>query len=415
MKKEQVKYILRNISRKKKQSFFTILCITVSSFVIFENLSLNNGIQFKLKEGINQAISGQLTIYSTNNKKVNILESQLKEQKTFSWDTKDIKSLQHISDYITVDRRIRFGSLISYGDETSYVNVHALEPSHLKRMKKLLNIKCGSMPQNGKNILISETTAKDLHCNVGDTILLVANNINDYMSDEIAVVSGVFAEKGLSIFLNYTAFIPYNFGEGIVQLEEGQCLELVVNSKTNSDIPKKTIDKIKENINNRTNKLNITSWDKTIPLFYSIANLWKGSGYFIHTLFIILSLMILTNLASLIVYSRKKEFGTLLAIGFSWRKITLMVCLEYLLITLFAILISYVMVAILIFCIPDTGFYIPSKDMQSALMTEFIRPFLRIEDLAYVLSLFCLTVTVAVLISISRIKRLKPIVLINNN
>lgn len=415
MEKEQVKYILRNIGRKKKQSFFTILCIAVSSFVIFGNLSLNNGIQFKLKEGINQAISGQLTIYSTNNKKVNILESQLKEQRTFSWNIKGSKSIQHISDYITVNRRIRFGSLVSYGDETSYVNIHALELSHLNRMKKLLNIKCGSMPQNGKNILISETTAKDLRCNVGDTILLVANNINDYMSDEVAVVSGVFAEKGLSIFLNYTAFIPYSFGEEIVQLENGQCLELIVNSKTNLDIPKKTIDKIKENINNRTDKLNITSWDKTVPLLYSIANLWKGNGYLIHILFIILSLMILTNLASLIIYSRKKEFGTLLAIGFSWRKITLMVCLEYLSITLFTILISYIMIIILIFFTPDTGFYIPSKDMQSALMAESIKPFLKITDLVYVLSLFCLTMITAVLISISRIKRLKPIVLINNN
>lgn len=414
MKKEQIKYILRNVSRKKKQSFFTMLCITVSSFIILGNISLNNGIQAKLKEGINQAISGQLTVYSANDSKVNILESQLKEQRTFHWNTADAESFKNISTNISINRRIRFGSLVSYEEETSYVNIHALETSHLDRIKNLITIKYGKMPKKSKDILISETTADDLHCNIGDTILLVAENINDYMSDEVAVITGIFEEKGLAIFLNYTAFMSYGFGEEIVQIEEDQCLELIINSTTGSDIPDKTISQIKEKLNTQADDINIASWDKTVPLFYKIANIWKGSGYITQAIFIVFSLVILINLASLIVYSRKKEFGTLLAVGFSWRKITIMVSLEYLLITCIAVLTAYILTLLFIYSLPDTLIHISSKEMQSALMAESIKLFLHAKDLLYVLLLFCLTILAAVLISISRIKRLSPIALINN-
>lgn len=414
MKIEELKYIIRNISRNKKQTFFTILCIFISSFVILGNLSMNNGIQTKLKQGINQAISGQLTVYSTNDATINILESQLKDQNPFQWDGADTKAVEKISNDITINKRIRFGSLISFGDETSYTNVHALEQPHLQRMQTLITIKNGVMPIRNREILISETLADDLHCNVGDTLLLVADNINNYMSDDVAVVTGIFAEKGLSIFLNYTAFIPYMFGNEIVQIGNDECLELVLNSNNNLDFSDKTIAEIEDIIKSCNPTVLVVSWNKTIPLFYSIANIWKNTGYFIHVFFIIFSLMILTTLVSLIVYSRKKEFGTLLAIGFSWKKITFIICLEYLIISLVAILLSITVLGCLFLFIPGMGFYISSKDLQSALMAEYILPYFNIVDCLYIILIFSITMTLSVLLSIYRIKKLTPIELINN-
>ena len=97
MTNEQFKYILRNIGRKKKQTFFSILCISISTLIILVNIALNNGIQYKLKQGINEVISGQLTIYKSNNKNINILEAQLKEQSKFIWDKENSDDLLKIS------------------------------------------------------------------------------------------------------------------------------------------------------------------------------------------------------------------------------------------------------------------------------------------------------------------------------
>lgn len=299
---------------------------------------MNNGMQYKLKEGINQAISGQLTIYKAVNPKINILESQLKEQKEFLFPMTIIKDLQKDNEDLIIDKRIRFGSLISYSEETSYVNVHALEKEHLQRIFRLLTLRTGTMPENGNSILISETTAEELKCSPGDTLLLLANNIHDYMSDEIAVISGIFEENGIALFLNYNAFVPYEFGEKLTQVGEGNCLEFIINTSDNEDISAKCIHTIQTHFYSLSSEMRMVTWEETVPLLYRIVKVWKSGGHLTQIIFVAFSLLILSNLATLIIHSRKKEFGTLLVFGFSWFKISCILIAEYLIITVVAIM-----------------------------------------------------------------------------
>ncbi len=412
MKKELLNYITRNLARKKKQTFFSILCIMVSSMIILFNISLNNGIQHKLKEGVNNAISGQITIYNINNSKLNILEAQLKEQIPFEWSIKEQNKIIREIQNIHINKRIRFGSLISFKDETSYVNIHSLEDDHLLKINNLINIKEGTLPDKS-SILISETTAKDLKVQIGDTVLLVANNLNDYMSDEIAKVSGIFEEKGLAIYLGYSAFVHYELGGNIVQLPTDECLELIVNSSDGLDLTDNHYKKIVSEFNAINSELKIAPWDKTVPLFFTVANIWKASGAYIQIIFIAFSLIILVNLISLIINSRKKEIGTLLAFGFSWTKITFMLCIEYLLIVIISIIISYTLLSIFIQLLPHGSIIIQSKDMQAALMTDILPLILYVKNIIYVSFLFCTSIIVAVFISILKLKRKNPILLLN--
>lgn len=358
-------------------------------------------------------MSGQLTVYNTEDPKINILESRLQDQEPFFWDTDKSDSIKAGAPPITIDRRIRFGSLISFNEETSYINIHAIEKPHMFRLQRLLGL--NGFPAEGNSIVISESVAKDLKCSVGDTVLLVADNINDYMSDEIAVVTEIFEERGLATMLSYTGFTRYDFGAGIVQLADDECLELIINPVSNVDFTKEEIARIRQKLNTQDENLKLSPWDETVPFLFRIVNVWKGGGYFTQTLFIVFSLMILVNLVSLIIDSRKKEFGTLLAIGFSWKKILLLVSLEYLIITLTSVCLSCGAISVLIAALPENGIYIASKDMQSALMAEYLKFQPYISDFLYTLSLFCATTLIAVLISISRVKHLNSVVLINKN
>lgn len=413
MKNEQLKYVVRNITRKKKQTFFTLLCIGISSCIILGNIAMNNGLQYKLKEGINQAVSGQLTIYKATDPKINILESQLKEQKSFAFPADAFDTLAKSTDDLVINKRIRFGSLISYGEETSYVNIHALEKDHVQRMAKLLTLQSGAMPERGKSILISETTAEELKCHTGDTILLLATNVHDYMSDQTAVISGVFEENGIALFLNYNAFVPYSFGEELVQLEAGDCLEFIINTSDNKDIPSESVETIQARFSTLSPQMRVATWEETVPLLYRIVKVWKGGGYMTQVIFVVFSLLILINLTTLIIHSRKREFGTLLVFGFSWWKISGMLIAEYLIVTIAAVLLGAGIIVLAIWGIHDPGIYIASKDMQAALMTEYLKPILYMKDLIYTLCLFGATTMLAVVISIGRIKGWNPISLIN--
>lgn len=411
-KAERFRYIFRNFGRKKKQTFFTLLCITISAFSILINMALANGIQWRLREGICQTMSGQLTLYGSGGADINILESQLKEQRKFQWSDEDARRLKRAFEGLSVYRRIRFGSLISYGDETSYIFIHALEKPHLDKIKNLLVISRGRMPQEKGEILIGETLAGELHCQVGDSLLLVAENTHDYMSDEIGIVAGIFEERGLAIFFNYMGFLPYGMGKEIVGLEGDETLEVILNPAGHAELSETELHRMDRYIGGTGKEVALATWDKTIPLFFTIVRVWEAGGLFTRIIFIVFSLVILVNLTSLIVNSRRKEFGTLLAMGFSWKEITAMLCLEYFFLGCIAVGIAVGMVNSVFLSLPEAGLTIASKDIQAALMSDVLRPFLYLKDIGYVWLLFSMTVLGAVGISILRIRRLSPVFLI---
>lgn len=396
-------YILRNLGRKKKQTLFSTLCISVSSLVILADFALLNGMEARLKEAVNEVISGQVTVFSSDDERINILEAQLKDQKPFVWGEEEQSRFEDEFSGLHLNRRIRIGSLISYGDETSYVNFHALEEEALKKVNEMLVFRKGGMAEKKDEVVISEAVAEDLNCAVGDTVLLVANNLYDYMSDAIGIVSGIFEEKGLAIFLTHNGFMPYESGMVLAETGEGESLELVINPDTDRDLSPKEIAALRQAFNNYFEEpFRLASWEQTVPLFYSIIKVWQGGGVITQLLFLLFSLIILITLTSLIVYSRRKELGTLRAIGFSRNQVKRLLCAEYALLCMLSVGLGFGILQLFICLLGADGVSISSKDMQSALMTDRLYPFLRVKDLLYVLFLFTLTTLISTLISVRK-------------
>lgn len=408
-----LKYVFKNLGRKKKQTFFCVLCILISSFIVFADLAMINGINNGLRRGINDVISGQLTVYRSNYQQINILESQLNKQEPFEWTQDQTKQVNGVPVDCRQNRRLRMGSLVSFEDETSYINFQALEKDHLERINNMLTMQSGRMAETAKEIVISESMADNLHCMVGDTILLVAGNIHDYMTDEIGIVSGIFEEKGLAVYLGYNGFMPYASGLEIAGVENGQCLELILNPTDNKDFTKEEIQAIMRYFKKNYPHLTLASWEQTVPLMYAITQVWGGGGIITQVLFTLFSLIILITLVSLVVYSRRKEFGTLLAIGFSWKKVKALVCVEYAIITVASVTAASLLLLLFINLLPETGVYIASTEMQSALMTENLRLIATTANYGFVLFLFTITTIASVLISIRKIQKNRITSLIN--
>jgi ABC-type lipoprotein release transport system permease subunit len=409
-----IKYIVNNMTRKKKQTIFCFSSILIPSLIILADYAILNGMEKALKRGIDQVISGQLVIGSNKNNNINIIESNLNEQALFIYDTNNLNELKTISPEIVLNQRIRLGALVSYGDETSYTNFHALEDDHLRRISEMLSVNKGRMPEKENEIVISESLARSLFCGVGDTLLLLATNVSDYMSDALGIVSGIFEEKGLAIFLNYNAFMPYRFGLEIAEIPGGQAVELIVNHAGGKDFTREEIRSVSNYFKATDPALTVTTWRQTVPLMSAIINVWSGGGVITQIVFISFSLIILVTLASLVVRSRRKEIGTLLAIGFSWTKVSFLLCAEYLLIAFASVSTAYLLLHILLATLPPAGIEIASEYMQAALMTEKLLPLATFTDFLYVLLLFVATATLSVLISIRKLRKTKIHSLLTN-
>jgi ABC-type lipoprotein release transport system permease subunit len=399
-----LKYILRNTGRKKKQTFFSVLCISVSSFIILLSVAQGNGIENGLKKGINEVIAGELTAYQSENPRLNILESQLKELEPFEWTETGRAQWMAAFPNTAVSRRIRLGALISFGDETSYVHFHALEPEHLQRVVSMFTLLNGRMAEGEHEIVISETLAAELLCGVGDSLLLIADNIYGYMSDAIGVVTGIFREKGLAVFLGYNGFMPYALGKEIAEIPDDVCVELLINPAGDRGFSKREIAVMQDYYAKVHPGLQLVSWEKTVPLMYAIVRVWHGGGLMTQIVFTLFSLIILVTLISLIIHARRRELGTLWAMGFSRVNIRMLIASEYTAIALFSILLSLTEWLALSAFLPEKGIPIGSGYMQAAFMAERLLPVLYLADFVYVLLLFILTTIVASLISTRRLQ-----------
>lgn len=417
MKAEQIIYVFRNLQRKKKQTLFSFLCVGISSLIILGNMSFNNGIQKQLKKGINEGISGNISVYESSQGNINILESQLSSQEKFQFDEHSMHKFSEKFPGLLLNKRIRYGALVAHQEETSFLNLHALTEDHLQRVSELFLLKDGVFPQNESDILISESLAEEIKVNVGDTLLLVADNTNGYMSDAVTAVKGIFQEDGLAIYFDRIGFIKYTFGEDMVQVDDSEAIELIINPdfKNQADISNSQSKEISKYFNSLDTNFKSVSWEYTVPLLFSIVKVWQWGGRFTHIIFLSFSLVILISVSTLVANSRRKEFGTFIAMGFRWWDIYRMMLLEYLLIAIAAISFSVLLLQFTFYIIlPTSGLHITSKDLQAALLAEYIPPTMYGNDVLYITIAFILVISISLAITILKAKKSNPVTLINS-
>jgi len=380
-------------------------------------MSFNNGIQKQLKKGINEGISGNISVYESSQGNINILESQLSSQEKFQFDEHSIHKFSEKFPDLLLNKRIRYGALVAHQEETSFLNLHALTEDHLQRVSELFLLKDGVFPQNESDILISESLAKEIKVNVGDTLLLVADNTNGYMSDAVAAVKGIFQEDGLAIYFDRIGFIKYTFGEDMVQVDDSEAIELIINPdfKNQADISNSQSKEISKYFNSLDTNFKSVSWEDTVPLLFSIVKVWQWGGRFTHIIFLSFSLVILISVSTLVANSRRKEFGTFIAMGFRWWDIYRMMLLEYLLIAIAAISFSVLLLQFTFYIIlPTSGLHIISKDLQAALLAEYIPPTMYGNDVLYITIAFILVISISLAITILKAKKSNPVTLINS-
>lgn len=399
-----IRLSLKNITRKKSRAFLIFILSVVAAFNIFYQTAQKNSVQNSLKQLIGEAISGQYIIYDSE-EKLNVLESQFSDLKLFNWNERLEKSLRKETDGILhVSPRLRFGGMMSSGDESIGINLQALSGEHLERVSSILDFHGGTIPGNNDEIMLSETFADELNSKVGDTLVVLANNRNGYLSDTILVISGIFRTNGLPQFLTPIGYIHYDKGKSLMGLEKDETMELLVNFKT-FDVAKEKEALLHSSIISLNPELNIAAWNESSPLLNSIAAIWVNFGYIIKLIFIAFCFLILVNIIVMITNNRKKEIGTLLAFGFSPFKVINTIAFEYIFLVVTAVLwIGATLKLIFDFLLQD-GIPIPVEELQAAYLSSKIVPKIFWMDILEVCFLFALACYLAVFISLRKLPK----------
>jgi len=378
----------------------------VAAFNIFYQTAQKNSVQNSLRELIGEAISGQFIIYDSE-KKLNVLESQFSDLKLFSWNVEQEELLRNkVTGISTISPRLRFGGMLSSGDESVGINFQALSDEHLQRVGSILDFEDGSLPKSNDQIMISETFAEELESKVGDTLVVLANNRDGYLSDNLLKISGIFKTKGLAQFLVPIGYIHYNQGKTLMGLEDDETMELLVNFENFEDSSDRE-KSIRSEVTIINNQLNIATWRESSPLLNSVAGIWVTFGYIIKIIFIAFCFLILVNIIVMITNNRKKEIGTLLAFGFTPFRVINTIAFEYILLVVSAVLCIGVTLKLVFDFFSQGGIPVPVEELQAAYLSSRIVPEIFWMDVIQVCLLFALACYLAVLISLRKLPKME--------
>ncbi len=401
-----IRLSLKNILRKKSRVVLLLAVCFVAAYNIFAQMAQKNSVENNLKQLIGEAISGQFILFDSD-EKINVLESQFSELNVFDWNEEDIAKLKSEFPGIEhISTRIRFGAMLSFEEENIGVNLQALNPDHLERVSSILEFAEGNVPSTNDEIMLSDTFADELETKVGDTIVVLANNRDGYLSDAVLKVSGVFKTSGLGQFLIPIGYIPYEKGKEIVGLYEGETMEVLVNFENLNDYAAKNIE-LESSFLAGEKGLKIANWSESSPLFNSIVQIWVSLGHAIRFIFVVFSVLIIINIVIMMTNNRKKEIGTMLALGYSPITVINSIATEYLTIIAVGVLVPGIIFKIICDTVLKGGILIPWEAMQAAYLSTYIFPEISWWNIISVTLYFCLACYLAIWISLRKLHRVE--------
>ncbi|MEN8154900.1 MAG: FtsX-like permease family protein [Acidobacteriota bacterium] len=316
---------LKNISRNKKRTFFTILAITLGITMLVFASSYIEGILTNSTDVAVKIRTGHVKIISSEFLRLDRImpkEELILNSETLSKKIKGIDGVKLVSPFV------KFHSLISKGELNEPAVVMGCNPEILNEHMGLAEcvLKGSYLSEDKKEAVIGRLFAEKMNLNVNDEILILTTDIN-YSTYALPFrISGIF-DSGFTYIDKHLVFIPVKFGRQMLDCGDSSHEILVyLNNKDNSGEVSAKIGAI---LGGREFGRSILSipWqeDEIIGTVLPMAKqIWSK---ILGIILLIVALVIL-NTMLMTVMERNQEVGVLKALGMKNREIFSLIVTE---------------------------------------------------------------------------------------
>ena len=231
-------------------------------------------------------------------------------------------------DAVTVwSPRLKFGAMFSNFNETTSIRLNGVIPEREAAAMPMLpgrlvqGSAANGLLERGK-VLIPEILARGMKIKVGDTIVLIATNLDGSVNGKTFVVQGVLGDvTGPG---GRDGYVHIEDARELLRLAEPEVSEIAVRL---TDLGKLTAAKAQvlqalSEIRNPQGQpaLEVHGWDQLSP-FANIARMIDLLDLFIRVMLVGIVLISVMNVMMMAVYERIREIGTISAIGTPPRRI----------------------------------------------------------------------------------------------
>ena len=329
----ETKMAWRNIWRNPRRTILTVCAITFAGVLLVFMLSFQFG---SYETMINTAVK-----ISTGH--LQIQAEKYREKKSIRFVIPDPDKitavLNHIPGVAAYSLRGQAFSLISSQNRTYGAVVIGVDPQReakVSRMKKLIREGNFLTEHDVDQAVIGRLLAKNLRVTIGDELTLLGQGRDGSIAASVIQVKGIFS-SGIDEFDRSTIQIPLSTFQQIFSMGDA-VHEVVIIAKSLSDVSriKAKIQAALSGLNSRES-LKTLDWQQLMPGLRQAIEMDLVSGLIFYGLLIIVVAFSILNTFLMAIFERKKEFGVMMAIGTTPRRLTKVLLIESMTMTLIGI------------------------------------------------------------------------------
>jgi len=401
------KIALRNLLRYKRRTLLTASLITIGVVFVLVFTSVTGSFKAMMIGQITDSMLGHLQVHrkgyvaSIDNLPLNL---NIKP-KTYQKLTDILGSAPEIEAF---SPRLKFGGMFSNFTETTNIRLNGVYPDREFQTVPLLTsrISEGKQTLSRGEIIIPVLLAKGLKVKVGDTVVVVATNVDGSVNGKQFVVSGILeSATGPG---GRDGYLHIEDAAEVLRMPEVEFSEVAIRLKDFSRLPA-AVHHLEGQLSGEINKegrsiFEVHSWEQLSP-FFNIARLIDVMTFFIKIMLIAIVLISIMNVMIMAVYERIREIGTIAAIGTLPGKILSMFVIEGFCLGVLGAIIGNIIGVAIVLVVNLIGIHFDFAQQKGILLKATVNPV----DL---LAVSAIVIVVAVLASLQpafKASRMEPI------
>ena len=351
----------RNIWRNPRRTILTISAVAFASILLVFMLSFQFGSYDAMINSSVKIQTGHLQIQAKGYQDKQSIQRVVPHPDEVG---EIVNSLPEVDAYTF---RAKAFSLVSSKERTYGVVVTGIDPAGEAEVSTLKNsIRRGRyLSQDDQNrespqALVGKLLARNLRVGLGDELTVLGQGRDGSIAATVVKIKGIYS-SGLDAFDRNAIHIPLKLFQDIYSMQ-GAVHQVVVVAKSLKDVSeiKKTVSAGIKNIDKK-HFLTVLDWEALMPGLRQAIEMDLVSGIIYYLILIMVVAFSILNTFLMAIFERTQEFGVLMAIGTSPGRLTRLLLIESLSMTMIGIITGVV-----IGCLVTGYFQIHGIDISGA-------------------------------------------------
>lgn len=364
-----LKIASRNLAANKRRTLITVVIITIGLCSVNTGKGIMSGMQKESELGVTEGRTGEIQIHKRGYfyaSELTLLDYAIDDYRDLREEIMSIEGVRYVAG------RIHFGGLVATEEQTTPVFCRGVEAANeLKVCPRVTEniIEGRFLTANAADeAVMAGGLSKGIRVGLGDPVIIVANTEDGFQNAIEVEIVGIIEEK-IAQANARLVYLPVGTAQRLLYMED-KVNEVVIKTDGRNEI-----EAVNRTINGRLRGrlLRSSTWKEVATFFVDVMRKQNVIILAVCFIFYFIVMSSITNTMTLAVFERKREIGTMMAVGIKPGYITRLIVVEGMMIGLLGSLVGIMASSAVIVILGAVGL---TRTPPGSLVPVTINPFI---------------------------------------